>query len=148
MLFNKSKEFLNRLFWHKTDNLIVQMIRYISVSFVAYGIDITLSFVFTEFLHIYYLISSVVSSLVGGLFNYFASSKRVFNQSKTDNKFIEFVLFTVIGAFGLVINVGIQWLFTAVVGCHYMVAKIIAVFGAFLGTFFGRKYFLFTTLKK
>lgn len=132
---------LNTLFVKQTQNTFILMLRYALVSWIAFVIDAGMLFVFTHYLDIYYLVSTVFSSLCGGIANYLLSiSPQVFGKSNMNNKFVDFLLFTLIGAGGLLINVTIMWLFTDQFGWYYMISKIVAIVAVFLFTFFVRRW--------
>lgn len=132
--------YFEKLFINKTENIFLLMFRYALVTWLSFVIDAALLFIFTNFLHIHYLVSAIISSLCGGIANYLLSiSPRIFGKSIFNNKLVEFTLFTIIGGGGLVINLFIMWLFTDIFGWYYMISKIIAIIAVFLWNFFIRK---------
>lgn len=117
----------------------MQMFRYAWVSFFAYLVDAGCCFVFTRYLHIYYLISTVLSSLCGGTVNYLLSITPAMFGPTDRNRWLEFGLFTLIGIGSLFINLGVMWSFTERLHLHYMVSKVFSIIGVFLWTFFMRR---------
>ena len=112
-----------QMFGH-TDNTLRQILRYVVVCAITAGVDYML-FLLLNHIGVYYLIATVLSSLCSGLVNYSISKLWVFHQQKIDNRLLEFVCFTALGAIGLAVNVFTMWLFTSIAGCDERVSKIL-----------------------
>ena len=138
---------LSKLFVDNANSTLLQFFRNALVGSFAFVLELGLMYLLTECAHVYYLWSSVFSSLCAGGINYLLSTIWVFNQSKVKNKPLEFILFTAIGALGLVLNVFFLWILTDCIGIYYMFSKIVAMILVFTLIFFIRKYVLFTTKK-
>ena len=138
---------LSKLFVDNANSTLLQFFRNALVGSFAFVLELGLMYLLTECAHVYYLWSSVFSSLCAGGVNYLLSTIWVFNQSKVKNKPLEFILFTAIGALGLLLNVFFLWILTDCIGLYYMFSKVIAMILVFTLIFFIRKYVLFTTKK-
>ena len=138
---------LSKLFVDSANSTLLQFFRNALVGSFAFVLELGLMYLLTECAHVYYLWSSVFSSLCAGGVNYLLSTIWVFNQSKVKNKPLEFILFTAIGALGLLLNVFFLWILTDCIGIYYMFSKVIAMILVFTLIFFIRKYVLFTTKK-
>ena len=138
---------LSKLFVDSANSTLLQFFSNALVGSVAFVLELGLMYLLTECAHIYYLWSSVFSSLCAGGINYLLCSFWVFNQSKVKNKPLEFILFTAIGGLGLILNVFFLWILTDCIGIYYMFSKIVAMILVFTLIFFIRKYVLFTTKK-
>ncbi len=125
---------------HKT---WVQLVRNGVVGLVALGADLLVLYVLVQFGEVQKVVASVIASLIAGILSYILSTHWVFDQRKFKNIGVEFLLFTLIGAFGLGLNALIYWVFYHFVGVHYIVAKIISCSIVFLTNFFLRKYIIF-----
>lgn len=128
-----------------TDKTHVQLLRNLCVGVVALGVDFGLLWLLTDVLGVYYLFSNVVSVLMSGLISFALNSIWVFHKrDKTaKNTFLRFLAFTAVGALGLLINMAVLWMFTDLIGLHYMFSKAIAQVVSFLFNFFVRKVFVF-----
>ncbi len=138
---------LSKLFVDNANSTLLQFFRNALVGSFAFVLELGLMYLLTECAHVYYLWSSVFSSLCAGGINYLLSTIWVFNQSKVKNKPLEFILFTAIGGIGLLLNVFFLWILTDYIGLYYMFSKVIAMILVFTLIFFIRKYVLFTTKK-
>lgn len=138
---------LSKLLVDNANSTLLQFFRNALVGSFAFVLELGLMYLLTECAHVYYLWSSVFSSLCAGGINYLLSTIWVFNQSKVKNKPLEFILFTAIGALGLLLNVFFLWVLTDCIGLYYMFSKVIAMILVFTLIFFIRKYVLFTTKK-
>ena len=96
---------LSKLFVDSANSTLLQFFRNALVGSFAFVLELGLMYLLTDCAHVYYLWSSVFSSLCAGGINYLLSTIWVFNQSKVKNKPLEFILFTAIGALGLLLNV-------------------------------------------
>ncbi|WP_456087521.1 GtrA family protein [Parabacteroides sp.] len=136
------KELLNRLFVYKTNNLLIQLIRYTIVGGLAFIVDFGLLFILTEYFGLHYIASATCSFLAGLLVNYYISTAWIF-ESTIKSKQIEFTLFALIGVVGLGLNDLLIWIFTEKCHIYYMFSKLITAALVYLWNFLGRKYLVF-----
>lgn len=137
------KNNLNLLFVKKTNNSYIQFLRSTFVGATATVADIGLLYILTDFGHIHYLISAGIAFILGTVINYILSIFWVFKDKKLKSKTAEFIIFSVIGAIGLLLNELFMWLFTDIARLHYLISKIISTIIVFLFNFLTRKKFLF-----
>ena len=142
------KTFINKIFFDKTNNTLIQLFRYAFVGGIAFLADFGVLVFFKEVAGLHYLTSTTIGFIAGLIINYIISVLWVFSESKFNNKKLEFLVFAVIGIIGLGLTNIFMWLFTGKLGIHYLVSKIITTLLVFLWNFFGRKYLLFYTNKK
>ena len=129
----------SELFMAKTDNMILQFIRYSFVGGIAAIVNIGMLYVFTDICHIYYLISSAISFILGLLVNYILSKQFVFQEEISISKTKEFLIYAIIGVLGLGIDTLLLGLFTSIVGIYYMISKIFSTMIVFIWNFTSRK---------
>ena len=67
------------------------------------------------------------------------STKWVFNQDNIDNNVLEFNLFLLISAIGLVFTEILLWLFTDVLGLYYLISKVIVAIIVMFWNFIARR---------
>ena len=137
-------ETIKHYFKGNTSNTIVQLFRYIWVGGLSFVIDYISLFLFTEYLHINYLISAAIAFILGLITNYQLSTIWVFNNSRLNNKFTEFTIFSIIGIIGLGLNEIIIYICSEFLNLYYMISKLISTVVVFFWNFMGRKYILFT----
>lgn len=130
---------INKLFKESTDNIFIQMFRYVFVGGIAFVVDFFFLWFFSDVCGIYYLISGVFSFIISVLVNYWMSTKWVFNQDNIENKVLEFNLFLLISAIGLVFTEILLWLFTDIFGMYYLISKIIAAILVMFWNFIARR---------
>lgn len=123
----------------KNKKLIQQILKFGVVGGLAFLIDYGILFVCTEYLHIYYLISSIISFTVSVIFNYFASVKFVFTVKENSSKKKNFIIFIVLSVIGLGINQLIMWLGTDILDVYYMITKIGATIIVMIYNFISKK---------
>lgn len=120
-----------------------QLYRYTLVGGFAFLIDFATLYCFTEFLAIHYLVSAAVAFLAGLITNYLLSIRWVFEHRSFTSAKREFIIFAVIGVFGLMMNELCIWFFTEKAEFHYLASKIGAAGFVFLWNFVARKVILF-----
>ena len=132
----------------KTDNVFIQIIRYFISGGIAAVVDFGLLFLLTEFLDFYYLLSAVISFSVGLLITYLFSITWIFNQRRIGNRWIELLIFSSIGAVGLLLTYLFMSYFTEVIHLHYMLSKVLTTIIVFFWNFLTKRFVLFTGKKR
>ena len=123
------------------NKLLNQILKFGLVGGMAFVIDYVLLYVCTEFLHIHYLISSIISFTVSVIFNYILSIKWVFDvKKKQDVK--DFVIFIILSVIGLGINSLIMYVMVEKFGVYYMLSKIVSTAVVMVYNFITRKIFV------
>ena len=127
--------------------IILDLTKYFGVSLIAAIINITFLYIFTEIFKINYLISNVLSFTLGLFTNYILSKKYVFKNNKL-SPIIEFIIYTLIGILGLIIDTFVLWICTKKLGIYYMISKILSTGVTFIWNFSIRKLLYHITDKK
>lgn len=123
------------------NKLLNQILKFGLVGGTAFVIDYVLLYLCTEFLHIHYLISSIISFTVSVIFNYILSIKWVFDvKKKQDVK--DFVIFIILSVIGLGINSLIMYVMVEKFGVYYMLSKIVSTAVVMVYNFITRKIFV------
>ena len=123
------------------NKLLNQILKFGLVGGTAFVIDYVLLYFCTEFLHIHYLISSIISFTVSVIFNYILSIKWIFDvKKKQDVK--DFVIFIILRVIGLGINSLIMYVMVEKFGVYYMLSKIVSTAVVMVYNFITRKIFV------
>ena len=130
---------INKLFKDPTDDIFLQLFRYIFVGGTAFVVDFFFLYFFSDICGIYYLISAVLSFIISVLVNYIMSTKWVFNQDNIENKVFEFNLFILISTIGLGFTEILLYFFTDIVGLYYLISKIISAIIVLFWNFLARR---------
>ncbi len=118
-----------------------QLFRFGIVGFTAFLIDAGLLYVLTEFVHIHYLISSVISFIVSLAYNYILSIFWVFDVKKKQT-YKEVLLFAILSVIGLGINQLVMYLGVDLLHIYYMLCKVLATIVVMIYNFITRKIFI------
>ena len=121
--------------------IISQFFKFGVVGVIAFIVDYLSLYLLTEFLNVYYLISSIISFLLSIIVNYILSIKWVFDIKKKQS-FKDVIIFTLLSAIGLLINLLVMYLSVEVFKIHYMIGKLIATFIVMIWSFVQEKCFL------
>ena len=130
---------INKLFKQPTDNIFIQLFRYVFVGGTAFLVDFFFLYFFSDVCGIYYLISAVLSFIISVLVNYVMSTRWVFNQDNIENKVLEFNLFILISTIGLVFTEILLYFFTDILGLYYLISKIISAIIVLFWNFLARR---------
>lgn len=133
-MIRKIKDFIH-------SKLFVQLFRFGVVGGLAFLIDSGVLFLLTEYLGVYYLISSVISFVVSLIFNYILSIFWVFDV-KRKQTIKEIVIFVVLSVIGLLVNQAVMYLGVDIFSIHYMLCKIISTLIVMIYNFVTRKIFI------
>ena len=123
------------------NKLLNQILKFGLVGGTAFVIDYVLLYFCTEFLHIHYLISSIISFTVSVIFNYILSIKWVFDVKKKQDV-RDFVIFIILSVIGLGINSLIMYVMVEKFGVYYMLSKIVSTAVVMVYNFITRKIFV------
>ncbi len=121
-----------------------QFLRYIISGGLAFVADYVVLYVLTEYAGLHYLFSSACGFAVGLVITYLLSIWWIFDYRNSKSKLREFVVFALIGASGILLNLAFMWLFTEVCAIHYLVSKLITTVLVSVWNFVLKKKILFT----
>ena len=138
---------IHKLFLKDTNNWLIQLIRYFFVGGTAAIVNILFLYIFTDFFHLYYLFSNVLSFIFGLITNYVLSKKFIFKEN-VGNQGLEFVVYGLIGVIGLAFDTGLLYLFTSFLSFYYLISKIFSTIIVFLWNFAARKLLYVIWVKK
>lgn len=123
-------------------NLVNQLFKFGIVGGVAFVIDYFILYACTEWLSIYYLVSSFISFSISTIFNYIASVKWVFDVDDSKSKKKNFIVFIIFSILGLLLNQVIMWFGVDILHIYFMIVKIGATAIVMVFNFITRKLFL------
>lgn len=119
------------------NNLIKQIFRFGIVGGIAFLIDYCFLFVFAKIIGINVLLSAAISFIISLTFNYFLSTKWVFNAKKQTPK--EVLIFIFLSVIGLGINEALIYFGTSIIKLDVMVVKLFATAIVMIYNFITRK---------
>jgi putative flippase GtrA len=134
---------LRALFNDKSSSLRTEVFRSIIVSGVSFLFDFGLLYLLTDVVHVFYLLSALISYGFGMVVNYVLSVRWAFGRRSMTNRMAEFTIFVVIGVAGMGINALILWLWQGVLGLHYLLGRIVSAIIGYIWKFVARKLALF-----
>jgi putative flippase GtrA len=134
---------MKRFLKDPTDNIYVQIFRYILAGSVAYAVDYTALIVLVEVFKVYYLTAAAIAFFLGSATSYVLNVVWVFSRRTLKSRKLEILVFVSIGIVGLVLNHYCIWVLTETVKLHYIGSKFASTILVFIVNFTARKYFLF-----
>lgn len=146
-MWNNKESKIRSVFIEKTNNTYLQLFRYTFVGGFAFLVDFGTLYFLTEYLYFHYLISAGIGFVFGLTANYFLSVLWVFHSRTMENRFMEFLLFSLIGFVGLGLTELFLWILTDILMIYYLLSKIITTLFVYFWNFFARKLILFNKQK-
>jgi putative flippase GtrA len=130
-------------FMERSSELRIEIFRSVIVSGVSFIFDFGLLYVLTDIAHVFYLLSATISYGIGMLVSYILSVRWAFGKRSMQNKAAEFVIFVIIGVTGMGLNALILWLWTGLLGLHYLLGRLVSAVIGYVWKFVARKIALF-----
>ncbi len=134
---------INRIFKTPSDDIFVQVFRYILSGAAACAVDYSALITLTQTFKVYYLTSAAVAFMMGATVSYILNITWVFDRRAFSDRRLEAFLFFSIGIAGLFLNHYCILFFTETVKLHYLGSKIISTMAVFTVNFTARKFLLF-----
>lgn len=128
----------------KTRKEIITLWKYAIGSTISYLINLAIVIVMTDLFEVHYLLSSIAGYASIVITSYIFSVTWIFTERKIASRGKEFVAFTLITVFAMLMNLVSMWFFTGYLHWHYVVSNVVT---NFLATFWGyvpKKLFLFS----
>ncbi|MBQ2796405.1 MAG: GtrA family protein [Tidjanibacter sp.] len=128
----------------KTRKEIITLWKYAIGSTISYLINLAIVIVMTDLFEVHYLLSSIAGYASIVITSYIFSVTWIFTERKIASRGKEFVAFTLITIFAMLMNLVSMWFFTGYLHWHYVVSNVVT---NFLATFWGyvpKKLFLFS----
>jgi dolichol-phosphate mannosyltransferase len=104
-------------------------------------IHLGLLYFLTDFIKIYYLLSSVFGFVVANIFSFIANSRFTFEKKIDPRK--RYHKFLIISLISLGINLSALYLFTEIFGLYYLLSQIVATLFSLWVNFLGNKFWTF-----
>ena len=126
----------------KTENLFVQIFKFVIVGGIAFLIDYSIMVFCHELLKMNVLLSAFFGFTISVIYNYIASVRWVFDVDDSKSKKKNFILFIIFSVIGLGLTELIMWLGTDIINISYLIVKIAATAIVMVFNFITRKIFL------
>ena len=123
--------------------LVNQILRFLLVGSITFGLDFAVLIVLTDYFNIHYLISAPVGFLGGSILNYFLSDLFVFERGRFKTRKIEFIMFLIITMLGVLLNNIIMYIGFGLLSINYKLTKVGALFFVTIFNFLTKKYLVF-----
>ncbi|RMD45280.1 glycosyltransferase family 2 protein [Candidatus Pacearchaeota archaeon] len=106
-------------------------------------INLSILYLLTEKLGLYYILSAIISFLVAMSSNFFLNKIWTFKEKIKIQIKKKYLKFGVVSTFSLLVNLTFLYIFTEVFGIYYLISQAIAIAIAWLLNFIGNKIWTF-----
>ena len=125
--------------------VFTEALKYLLVGGLCTLLDFGLLYVITNFCGINYILSSMMSFMLGTVLNYYLCTIWIFKIRVIKKRQHELLYYFIITGVGLGVNTLLIWGFTYFFAFYFMLSKLLATFVTYWWNFGARKYFLHTT---
>ncbi|MCL5795422.1 MAG: GtrA family protein [Patescibacteria group bacterium] len=121
---------------------VKQFIKFSVVGIVGTGVDWLFYFIFSRWLHLFYLIAKIISFIVAAINNYILNRVWTF-RSKEKNIGKEFIKFIIVSTVGLILNALIMYIVVSKLKYSDFWGLILATAIVMFWNFFANKFWTF-----
>jgi putative flippase GtrA len=129
-----------KLFVHRTDHGLIQLIRYGLVVGIAGPIDLGGYILLSSVFHLTYVLAATISFTVSLIVNYLLSVAWVWTPKSGKQRRYDATMFAIVGVVGLGLTDLVVWLLTDLVNFNYIGSKLVAFAIVFFWSFGARRY--------
>lgn len=137
------RHLFSRVLTDNTNSISLQLFRAFLAGGIGFLVDITILWLLS-LTGLHYQLCGVISFSIGVSVNYMLSIRYVFHEVAPVGRVSEFSIYMALSLVGLLLTGWVLWLFTEIVGFHFMLSKVIAALTVFGVNFWVRKYFLYS----
>lgn len=104
---------------------LAKVFRYVISGGIATFVDFIFLYFFTDFLHIWYLLSAIVAFILAFFVSFFLQKYWTFGDDSSDRVHKQMIIYLSVAGTNLCVNTLLMYLFVHYVNLHYMVAQFI-----------------------
>lgn len=102
------------------------LVRYIISGGTGAVTNLTLLYLLTDVLALHYILSGVIAFLCAVIVSFILQKNWTFEDTSTHATHKKFITFVVVGAVNLIVNTTLLYVFTDIVGTHYLLSQVFA----------------------
>lgn len=125
-----------------------ELIQYTLVGISGVIFNLGLLYVLTEFLNFYYIVSAFFVGLIISLYNFSLEKVWVFREKLKERYLKEYFSYMIFGGIAIVVNMGLLYFFTSVLGIYYIISQAISILIIGLFTFTCNEIWTFKARRK
>ena len=108
-------------------------------------VNILILYALTDFLGIYYILSSVIAFFLGSTGNFLLNKKWTFKEKMRHNFFDKYIKAMSVNITAVVITIALLFILTEFLNIYYLISQTIAMAVAFVANFIGNKKIVFVS---
>jgi len=122
---------------------IKQLIKFAFVGAIGTIVNLTILYILTEFFLVYYIISEIFAFIVATINNYILNKFWTFKEKLHEKLIKKYVKYVAISLIALILNICILFILVEYFYLWYILAALLAIFGAFMINFMGNRIWTF-----
>lgn len=128
-------------------SFIIQIIKYATVGACGTIFNISILFLCTEILNIFYIISEIIAFFISVIPNFLINKIWTFKESLDDKIVVKYFQYIIVSTFSLVINLTTLFILVNYFAIWYIFGEVLAIFVAFIISFLAHKLWTFRKRK-
>ncbi|MFX0069763.1 MAG: GtrA family protein [Candidatus Hermodarchaeota archaeon] len=124
-------------------SFLKQLIQFAIVGAIGTLVNLSILYLLTEFLNVYYIVSEIIAFFVSVLNNYILNKVWTFKEKIQQVLFKKYIKYTLICLLSLIVNLSVLYLLVENFNFWYVFAEIVAIFISFIINFIGNKFWTF-----
>ena len=125
------------------DNLSNQIVRFLIVGGITFGLDMAVLVILIDYFEVYYLFSAAAGFIIGSALNYVLSIMFVFHSGRFNRRTNEFIVFIILTLVGVLLNHGVMYLGHGIILINYKVVKVVSLVIVTIFNFLIKKFIVF-----
>jgi putative flippase GtrA len=124
---------------------VQKILRFLIAGTSTAGVNILILFLLVHFVHVYYLLASVIAYLLSIVVGFTLQKFFTFRDHAIHEAHVQFSLYLVVTLTNLVVNTLLMYIFVTVLGVWYIFAQLFAGVAIAVIGYFGYQKLVFTT---
>ena len=108
-------------------------------------VNILILYILTDFLGIYYILSSIIAFILGSTGNFLLNKKWTFKEKMRHDLLNKYIKAMSVNASAVIITIALLFILTEFLNIYYLISQTIAMIVAFIANFIGNKKIVFVS---
>ena len=120
-----------------------QLTKFAIAGIIFAVVNILILYILTDFLGIYYILSSIIAFFLGSTGNFLLNKKWTFKEKMRHDLPKKYIKAMSVNISAVIITIALLYILTEFLNIHYLISQTIAMAVAFVANFIGNKKIVF-----